>query len=158
MIREFNGEFAWASNFWPARVIFEGDQYPTVEHAYQAAKTVNPEVRRMILTASTAGQAKRLGRAIQADEWAQPKWPTVKIEIMFGFLQQKFTDETLRRLLVATGDEPMQEGNTWGDEYWGVSFATGKGLNMLGILLMLVRSQIVRHEWFMEEAGAQIRR
>lgn len=143
MIREFKGEFAWASNFWPARVIFDGERYPSVEHAYQAAKTMNYQVRELIRTAPTAGEAKRLGRAIQVDGWFQPNWSVVKVEFMRDFIHQKFMDETLRRLLVATGDEPLQEGNTWGDEFWGVNLKTGKGLNMLGAILMIERAQIV---------------
>ena len=143
MIREFKGEFAWASNFWPARIVFGYEEYPTVEHAYQAAKTMRRDIREMIRTASTAGEAKRLGRAIPVDAF-QPDWNLIKVDFMREFVHHKFCDPTLRRLLVATGDEPLQEGNTWGDEFWGVNLKTGKGLNMLGAILMIERAQIVR--------------
>ena len=41
-VTEFQGEYRFLSNFWPAQVVFEGVTYPTSEHAYQAAKTLDP--------------------------------------------------------------------------------------------------------------------
>jgi len=52
-------------------------------------------------------------------------------------LTQKFFDADLRAKLLATGNEELIEGNTWGDTFWGV--CDGKGLNKLGQLLMVVR-------------------
>lgn len=143
MITEFRGDYAWASSFWPARVVLDGVPYPTVEHAYQAAKTRNYSIREEIRQAPRAADAKRLGRMIPQDAWHTPQWDVVKVAVMTDLVHQKFTDETLRRLLVATDSEPLQEGNTWGDEFWGVNLLTGKGLNMLGSILMLERAWIV---------------
>jgi predicted NAD-dependent protein-ADP-ribosyltransferase YbiA (DUF1768 family) len=39
MIDRFDGEFAFLSNFAPCEVEFEGIIFPTVENAFQAAKT-----------------------------------------------------------------------------------------------------------------------
>jgi hypothetical protein len=39
--------------------------------------------------------------------------------------------------LIQTGDAYLIEGNTWGDQYWGV--CDGQGLNSLGLLLMETR-------------------
>src|SRR6185369_8674281 len=44
-ILEFQGDNRFLSNFFPAEVIYEGITYPTAEHAYQAAKTLDPEQR-----------------------------------------------------------------------------------------------------------------
>ena len=41
MIDKFSGKYAFLSNFFPAEVVLEGEKYPTVEHAFQAAKTTN---------------------------------------------------------------------------------------------------------------------
>ena len=41
IIDNFDGEFAFLSNFSPDPCAFEGIVYPTVEHAFQAAKTLN---------------------------------------------------------------------------------------------------------------------
>jgi hypothetical protein len=54
-------------------------------------------------------------------------------------LMQKFTRHPqLARELVGTGDAELVEGNTWGDEFWGV--CNGRGSNQLGRLLMEVRA------------------
>ena len=45
-IGEFQGEYRFLSNFWPAPVEFEGITYPSVEHAYQSAKTMDMAERR----------------------------------------------------------------------------------------------------------------
>jgi ribA/ribD-fused uncharacterized protein len=133
MISEFQGDCRWLSNFYPAKVTLDGVVYPTVEHAYQAAKTHNWIERKSILLADTPGKAKRLGgRATLREDWHE-----VKLSVMKGLVQQKFTDPTLRRLLLATGDEELVEGNRWNDTFWGV--CNGTGLNHLGRIIMQVR-------------------
>ena len=42
MIRSFTGEYRFLSNFFPSPVEFEGLVFPTVEHAFQAAKALSP--------------------------------------------------------------------------------------------------------------------
>lgn len=41
------------SNLFPRRVQFEGREFATAEHAYQAGKARKPEVRKWILSAPT---------------------------------------------------------------------------------------------------------
>ena len=43
-IGEFDGKFRFLSNFYPSPIFYDGILYPTVEHAFQAAKTVNYSV------------------------------------------------------------------------------------------------------------------
>lgn len=43
MISEFTGDYRFLSNFWPYDIPFEGTVFPSVEHAYQAAKVTGPE-------------------------------------------------------------------------------------------------------------------
>jgi ribA/ribD-fused uncharacterized protein len=75
----------------------------------------------------------------------RPDWEDVKVGIMWQLLTDKFIrHENLRRQLLATGDEELVEGNTWGDRFWGV--CDGEGRNMLGVLLMRVRSAMQRRE------------
>lgn len=40
-INSFSGSHAFLSNFESAPIFYDGLSYPTVEHAYQAAKTWN---------------------------------------------------------------------------------------------------------------------
>ena len=44
-IDSFHGVYRFLSNFWPAQVALDGIVYPTVEHAYVAAKTIDTIVR-----------------------------------------------------------------------------------------------------------------
>src|SRR5690348_9381030 len=62
-IAEFQGEYRFLSNFWPAEVAYEGITYPTAEHAYQAAKTMDVNERKRIAALPTPAEAKAAGRA-----------------------------------------------------------------------------------------------
>jgi len=138
MVKEFQGQYRFLSNFWEALVQLDGQVYTSVEHAYQAAKSHDVHYRLSVLCARTAGDAKRLGRKVAL----RPDWEDVKVDIMLGLLRQKFTEPKLARLLLATGEQELVEGNYWGDTFWGV--CQGKGKNQLGKLLMQVRQEIMQ--------------
>ena len=135
-ITSFTKEYAWLSNFFPAIVTYDGMTYPTVEHAFQAAKTLDMEKRKEIVAAVTPGRAKRLGRQVKL----RPDWEEIKINIMAELLHKKFKHKELREKLLATGDAYLEEGNTWNDNFWGN--CNGHGANWLGILLMKEREKI----------------
>jgi len=61
-INTFRGKYRFLSNFYYAEVNYEGIRYPTVEHAYQAAKTLSTDIRLKISKTDTPGAAKHLGR------------------------------------------------------------------------------------------------
>ena len=42
MIGEFRGEYSFLSNFHSSPIMHEGQEYPTVEHLFQAVKTLDP--------------------------------------------------------------------------------------------------------------------
>ncbi len=132
-IDSFHGEHRFLSNFWPAVVTLDHEHYPSVEHAYVAAKTLDAAKRKAIATVPTPGAVKRLGRSLVLRE----DWDTIKLDVMRDLVGQKFEHPDLRALLLATGDEELIEGNTWGDVFWGV--CRGKGENHLGKILMAVR-------------------
>ena len=137
VIDSFKDEFAFLSNFYPCEVIFEGRAYKSVEHAFQAAKTLDEFERKQVRFAPTAGGAKRIGRTVTL----RPDWEDVKLEIMESLVEQKFAnDYDLAVRLDLTYPAILIEGNWWGDTFWGV--CEGKGENHLGKILMKVRSQI----------------
>lgn len=130
-IRSFTGAYLFLSNFSPAPIQYEEIGYPSVEHAYQAAKTLDPLQRRAIAARPYARQAKRAGRGVTL----RPDWDTVKLDVMRTLLAEKFKVGTeLAARLRATGDTELVEGNWWGDRFWGVCH--GEGENWLGRLLM----------------------
>jgi ribA/ribD-fused uncharacterized protein len=139
-ISDFHGDNFFLSNFFPCQVIFQGETYPTVEHAFQAAKTLDQEQRQSILQAATTAQAKELGRNVTMRQ----DWEQIKFDIMLELLKQKFSRVDLRKSLLKTGDAELIEGNTWGDEVWGCVLINNKwiGKNHLGKLLMQVRADI----------------
>lgn len=136
MIDSFRGEYRFLSNFWFVDVEFEGITYPSTEHAYVAAKTLDEDKRRAISKVRTPGEVKRLGRSLAL----RPDWEDVKIDIMRELVTKKFKNSKLRSLLLATKDQQLIEGNTWGDTFWGV--CRGKGSNHLGKILMQVREDL----------------
>lgn len=139
-INRFINEYRWLSNFWPVIVKLDEVEYATVEHAYQAAKTLNRSARRVIELAASAGQAKHLGKTSPL----RPNWSSLKVGVMLNLLRQKFSNPELKVQLLATDDTVLIEGNAWGDTFWGV--CNGKGQNVLGKLLMQVRTELQQDE------------
>lgn len=140
-ITEFQGKYRFLSNFWYAQVTLDGIAYPTVEHAFQAAKTLNPHERRRILGCVTPSDAKRAGRQVTLRD----DWELIKVDAMRDLVWQKFQRSDLKRLLLNTGDQDIEEGNHWNDRFWGVCPpGSGNGKNNLGLILMDVRSRLRR--------------
>src|SRR5271170_7502939 len=124
-IKGFRGRYRWLSNFWPARVTLDSMEFGSVEHAYQAAKTLDLEVRAQIAALPKPGQAKSHGRKLEVRDG----WNNMKLAVMEDLLRQKFADAELRQKLLDTGDTYLEESNVWQDFFWGV--CDGNGLNHL---------------------------
>ena len=135
MIKEFRGSKQWLSNFTPCEVFLEGVAYPSTENAFQAAKTIIANERKPFV-GMTAGQAKQAGKKVTL----RFDWDEVKLEVMEDLTRQKYTQEPFRSKLLGTGEREIQEGNTWGDTFWGV--CKGKGENHLGIIIMKIRDEL----------------
>lgn len=132
-IDSFDGEYSFLSNFYICPVW----GYMSVEHAFQACKTLDESWRNNIRTAATPGMAKRLGRMAPIREG----WEDMKLDTMLALVRYKFTEhQDLALRLIATGDAVLIEGNNWNDRYWGI--CRGVGLNHLGLILMQVRREI----------------
>ena len=141
MINCFEREYAFLSNFYPSPIEYEGIKYPTVEAAFQAAKTPDLHMKMTIATAEHPGKAKRMGRKVILRE----DWEEIKDQVMEDCLRLKFSDPILREKLLATGDEELEEGNWWHDNYWGSCYCSrcgDVGKNKLGYLLMKIRKEI----------------
>ncbi len=137
VIKKFRGQFLFLSNFYWTSTAYDGKIYPTAEHAYQAAKALNPSHRRRFQNWQlTPAKAKQIGRCLLMRE----DWDEVKLEVMEQILCSKFSKEPMQRMLLRTGDAVLIEGNTWGDTFWGES--KGWGLNHLGKLLMKIRDAL----------------
>lgn len=136
MIGKFRGEYTFLSNFYETDVTFNGILYLSSEAAFQAQKSFY-ERDRIRFKGLTASESKRLGRAIRL----RPDWEEVKLEVMYDVCKAKFTSATeLAEKLLETGNELLEEGNTWGDSYWGTCY--GFGDNNLGKILMKIREEL----------------
>jgi ribA/ribD-fused uncharacterized protein len=143
MIAMFDGKYAFLSNFEQSPFTVDGVTFPTVEHWFQAFKTLDPQEFRDIAAAETPGKAKRMGRHVTL----RPDWEEVKVDVMREGLRKKFAIPEFRVKLLATGDEELMEGNTWHDNTWGncvcAKCQNTPGRNMLGMLLMELRQEIM---------------
>lgn len=138
MIKEFQGEYRWLSNFAPVHIKLKEFDYPSVEHAYMSAKSDSYAWKLKCAGSYTAGQIKRLSKTLKlVDNWEQ-----IKLTVMSNCLYAKFQQEPYRSKLIATGNQHIQEGNRWGDTFWGVDLRTGKGENNLGKLIMEIRKSL----------------
>lgn len=139
-ILNFRGPHRWLSNFYPVIIVAdwcgEPRTYGSVEHAYQAAKTLDPSWERYVREAPTPGAAKYRGQQVSC----RPQWDEIKIDVMLGMVRIKFACPFLSGQLLATGDAHLEEGNTHGDRFWGT--VMGLGENHLGKILMQVRTEL----------------
>lgn len=146
IINSFSGEFEFLSNFYSILQISSLDSYnsvsnshrlKTLEHGFQAAKTLDLIDQLSVLDAKTPGNAKRLGRKVKL----RKDWESVKLNIMRQLVLDKFSQNyDLKDKLIATNDIELIEGNTWGDKFWGT--VDGVGQNWLGKILMETREKL----------------
>ena len=139
MIEHFKEEYRWLSNFYPCDLRFRGKLYPSVEYAYMSAKSEDKEWKKMCAEAKE--KQSTIKKKSQHLELV-PDWAFIKIEVMLECLKLKFSQEPFRTWLIETGDIHLQEGNTWGDKFWGVDLETGEGENVLGKLIMSIRANL----------------
>jgi ribA/ribD-fused uncharacterized protein len=161
---EGENEFAALSNFYQGAPIHYGPYaFPTGEHFFQAMKATNRRDFMKVLSQATPGEAKAQGQHMLQ---LRPDWERVKYDVMALVLANKFEagrEEAI--VLLATGDALIVEGNTWGDQTWGVDLKAGRklaarpseagpwepgepwpmapGRNWLGRLLMARRAELV---------------
>ena len=137
-ILAFFGNHRFLSNFYLCPVTVEGIAFTCSEAAFQAQKTLDLRIRQQFAPL-TPSASKSQGRCLRL----RPDWDRVKDDVMRMVLKAKFDqNHDLRQLLIETAPRHLEEGNTWGDIYWGT--VGGVGQNMLGKLLMELREFYVR--------------
>ena len=145
-INSFKGEYEFLSNFYSHNVTYAGLTFKNNEAAFQSAKVFDDEIK-IKFTTLNPSEAKRLGRRVKL----RSDWENAKDDVMLNVLRAKFSDNTLAKFLLDTGDAELVEGTTgWHDNYWGTcecdKCAGIPGKNMLGKLLTQVRSEL-RAKW-----------
>jgi len=130
----FRGNRRFLSNFQESKITMGKLTFRTAEHAYQAAKSLDPADWKKIIACASPGIAKRVGKSLKL----RPDWEEIKLHIMREIIAAKFDQNPgLRALLIGTGNEKLVEENGWGDTFWGM--CNGVGQNHLGHILMEYR-------------------
>lgn len=133
-IKNFVGNYDFLSNFYPAKIEYEGLIYLNAESAFQAQKEKTKELRKKYQNMNPI-KAKETGETCDIRE----NWEEIQDDIMHKIIKAKFSQQAvLKQKLLATKDWYLECGNEYGDIYWGVDHGTG--LNKLGKILMQVRS------------------
>ena len=134
----FRGQRAFLSNFYSVDIELDSEHYFSVEHAYQASKTLNPLRRKVIQAHPDPKVAKYEGNRVEL----RSNWNEIRVEVMKQLLRYKFFyHPDLATRLLDTGSEELVEVNDWGDLFWGTD-RQGNGENTLGKLLMGIRSEL----------------
>jgi ribA/ribD-fused uncharacterized protein len=132
-----NDKYGFFSNFSHYGFELDGKQWNTSEHYFQAQKFIGSVFEEEIRQAKTPMDAALMGR--DRNKPIRGDWEEVKKEIMRKAVLRKFeTHKDIRDILISTGEEEIIEETT-DDYYWGCG-KDGTGKNMLGIILMEVRS------------------
>lgn len=131
----FEGPWTCLSNFSAHKVVFEGEEYQTAEHAYQVAKFSDPEVRRRIRMAPSAYLARQYGQT-EAGRAA----PFDKVAVIKSVMRAKFLQhEDVQRALRASGSAVIEK-NIIDCSFWGTG-PDGTGQNVLGKIWMELRDE-----------------
>jgi ribA/ribD-fused uncharacterized protein len=133
------------SNLYRRPVEFEGITYPTSEHAYQAGKALRPAVREWIQAAPTPALAAMAAHGLYTWD-VVPNWADIKFDRMRRVLRAKFAQHAdLAELLISTGSKRLVEAGTMNNavnRLWGE--VAGLGQNMLGVMLMEIRAELIQ--------------
>lgn len=114
----------------------------------KAARFGDCETQRLIMASASPKEQKGLGRAVAG--FADDSWDEVKSEVVVAGNMAKFgQDESLGRLLLATGDRLLVEAAPR-DRVWGIGYGAKNaphqrgnwGENRLGKALMEVRARL----------------
>lgn len=123
MIEQFQGEYRWLSNMMPCNIEMDGVIYPSVEHAYMSAKSLDPLWKDFCISTTSPYAVKKQSKVIIL----RPDWEYVKKSVMLQCLVQKYRQEPYMSKLIATDDVYIQEGNNWKDTFLGSRFRNRKG-------------------------------
>jgi len=138
VISDFRGEYEFLSNSYPCLLIVDNEAYPSLEHAFQASKTDDLNLKIKIRDALTAHDAKKIGINVPLIQ----DWDQKRLDVMASLIREKFsTHLDLKCQLLLTGTKELIQGNTYKDRFWGQD-KSGAGDNNLGKILMMVRESI----------------
>lgn len=131
----------------------QGVKFKTAEHfmMYEKARLFSDmDMAKRIIASSNPGEAKKLGRMVKGfdnDTWDENRFQVVVQGNMLKFSQ----NPEMKEFLLSTGERVLVEASPV-DRIWGIGMTADhsgaanpnlwKGLNLLGFVLMSVRSKL----------------
>ena len=129
---------------WSAhRLAIWGQQFPTVEHAYQYKKFEGSDLAwaQHIQASKSPYEAQHLANQKSIN---RNSWDVIREVIMLELLKTKLEQhEDVRFALAETGNQIIVEAGNGQDTFWGVG-KDGKGQNRLGKIWMHLRQDRMR--------------
>lgn len=126
------------SNFAAYKVNYDEQIWMTAEHAYQAQKFVNSDVKEEIAQAPSAYAAKQTAGKYEGE--VRDDWFGINVDIMKQILQAKIDQHKhVREVLKRTKGKKLVENSE--DEFWGRG-SNGEGDNKFGELWMNLREKL----------------
>lgn len=127
-------------NDYPATITINGNDYPTVIHAYWALSTSDPHLHDQIAQAERAYDAQKLAEPAPR----RPDWPATRLAVMAALLRAKYTQHPrLAQTLLGTGDARIIYTD-FDSAYWVAG--SKQGTNWIGRLLEVIRSELAAAE------------
>lgn len=142
----------WLSNMTYVNIEYDGIVFPSTENFYQAMKykrgwtfddSATRKNIRLQISKLKPHEAKRFSKE---NQMTSDVFEEKKLQIMEYAQQQKYSKEPFRSKLLQTGEALLEEGNWWGDKFWGVDIKTRQGTNHLGKIIMKIRDQLKQEE------------
>lgn len=137
-INFYEGPFYMLSNFSAHKTVYNGVEYITSEHAYQAAKFKDSVAKEKIKNAPSAFLARQYG---QQKEGRIEDLENKKVEIMRQVIKAKLSQhDDVKEALLKTGNAVINK-NYPDDWFWGTG-ADGTGKNIIGKIWMEFREEL----------------
>lgn len=131
------------SPLFPLPLVVRHKQYPSLHHFFLCERFKDSPVEEIIRKAPSAWELERLVKEAEEQEYQQPDWNRVKLDVMLLGNYFKFKQNpTARRTLLETDDRILVD-HAATDDFWSDN-GDGSGKNLLGVCLMSVRSRLQR--------------
>lgn len=148
----FSGQNVPFSNFYPVKIVYNGSEFNSAEHAYQHKRAVfvgDTKSAHDIKSVRTPQEAKRIGAKLPLSK----EWDVVKVTKMTEIVYTKFgQNPLLPDYLLCTGNANLVEATH--DKFWGCGCtiraqklrdSQWQARNQLGAILVSCREEIHKH-------------
>lgn len=141
LILFWGGGFGCFSNFSAYQVEYNGVLYPTSEHAYQAAKFTDEDLKEKVKNARSSYEAFMMTQDMK-DKY-RPDWYNVRVDIMEEIIRAKIDQHphVLKKLRDSEDREIVEASHL--DAFWGWG-PNKDGENHLGKIWMKLRSELIK--------------